>query len=402
MRASDLALCGPRAGRSQCDKTSIHRIRTATRERARCGPLPAAMPRPRRCPFPRSATLPASSTTKHQQTARSMSVPKSSGGPPTAPLSTPAASSNKSPTGDHSAQWTVIPGLGSEAKHPTPLLSGTTSGAPPAFNGSQSVRTVSRGMHVPPMTIPPTNLAAPSTGVGVAPRTAGAPPTDWQKFMDNRGAKSAASTSAAVSASFPMSASSSAPRQQQGLSAANDNLNSGRPAPTNAKATTVKYTQTEEYHSSAASTNTASTAAKSPPVVAPPRGVAAPQTAPLPQTGFEASSNALSRSNSDQDESNFSIFTDPSSSQMSVELSEHYLKQHPEQADLVAPVWREAPYPRSIQRALNDATAEWEEPYSSALQTLRQLNPAQYVMPFGVGSHFRDESNLANSCRAES
>lgn len=189
------------------------------------------------------------------------------------------------------------------------------------------------------------------------PKTAGMPSTDWHKFIDEDGATSTAA------AAVPTSASTSTSRPLQGLGGVSQSFSGTKTAPTSAKATAVKYTQTEEYHNSAVKTDR-------PPVIA-----------TLPQTGFYPVSDPTA---SERDDSTTGAFTEPTSSEASIMLSEHYLKQHPEHADFRAPTWVETVNPRSLRCALKDTNAEWQENYPGALKTLGQLNPPEYLMPFGV------------------
>lgn len=297
-----------------------------------------------------------------------MSVPKNNDGQPSAPQSTPASRAGNTPTTDNSGtldSW--IPGLGS-AVRPQPRTPQYAEKGGPLPESVGVPKHGAHGAHVPAMRAvptptrvvpPPITTTAPlPKNTNVTSKTAVVPPTGWQNFIDTRGATSVAS------AAVVTSTSTSGSRPVQGLGGVSQSFNGFKAAPLSAKAATVKYTQTEEYHRS------------DPPTV---------HTAPLPQTGFYPLSD---RTTSDRDDSTSCALTDPTSSEASIGLSEHYLKQHPEQANFKAPPWVETANPRSIRYALNDASAEWEEAYPGALQTLSQLNPAQYVMPFGVSCCF--------------
>jgi hypothetical protein len=280
-----------------------------------------------------------------------MSAPNDRGNPPSAPQSTPGAVSKPAttPTAQFStaSTWSTIPGLGSAAKTLVTTPKSGSTGAPPPISARGQSFTTDLHRHG----------GAPANTFSVPPKTAGVAPTNWNSFLDKR------STTSTAAATAEASASKSFPQPLQGLGSAARSFSGTKAAPINTKVATVKYEQTEEYHKSSAQT------------------VQLPHTAPLPQSGFFAPSELTT---SDKDDLSSCAFTDPTSSDASIGLSEHYLTQHPGHAELKAPRWTEVNDPRSLRNALKDLSAEWHENHSGALQTLSQLNPAQYVMPFGV------------------
>lgn len=288
-----------------------------------------------------------------------MSVPKNSGSQPFAPLSTPGASTEvaQTPTTDYesnSKSWSTIPGLGSAVKplRSTPLSVTTDSPLLPGL-----------GSKLPEDQVPPSFANALRSVPRAPPKTAGAAPTDWQSFLDKRIVTSTGATAG------PSAVSASASQPLQGHSSASQSFNGTDAAPGTTSPSSVKWTQTKGHHDSDVSPALLQNASRS------------PRTAPVPQTGFHAFSDC---SFNERDDSTVSACTDPTGSEPSTNLSEHYLKQHPEQGDLQAPTWIETANPRGIRNALKDPKAEWEETFTGSLQILRQLNPAKYEMPFGV------------------
>lgn len=319
------------------------------------------MPSARRPSFTIFVTLLSASTTTTSTLACNMSAPKSSGGLPSAPYSTPGSATNQinTPSADCSGSttsWSTIPGLGSAVRpHRSTRLSVVTDGPSLSTSGSD----------IPEDGVPRSSANALRTLPHVPPKTAGAAPADWQGFLDNRGILS---TGATVSMSSISTSAEKSLQPSGGVSQSFSGLDS-RYVSTHTPS--MKWEQTKEYHDSPISPLSSQ------------NDVALSRTAPLQQADTHVIPTRIPIERHESASSACTEFTD---SELSINLSEHYLRQHPEQADLRAPAWTETANPRGLHHALQDPQADWEEAFADALTILSQLNPTKYVMPFGVSS----------------
>ncbi|KAK4502789.1 hypothetical protein PRZ48_006215 [Zasmidium cellare] len=292
------------------------------------------------------------------------------------------------------------PGASEFVPDRTPATDGrTTSGQLRAsFNTTASGRKPVR----PGLALFSTSTWSPTSDPPV--RSAGIPPkSSWDSFTGRNGGLNGQSKASPTTPGFNTSASPghylNSPLSGRGF--ASSFGDAGRDGQLSAKISpgpsSIRYTQTEEYHNS--------------PVFSPqsaPHESFLSRTAHLPQGPFcqserKAPASSSGGSNTGQwppvpgtPNSSASSFatqafneqnssdeqTSPASG--SVAISDHYTKTHPELAGSKAEVWSERQHPHGLRRALKDQDADWEAAYEGSLSVLTYMNPETYQMPFGT------------------